>query len=102
MKNRLSVWTNNDLLLKKVTYDETLSSSVIKEEPPDTEKFDSLSSSDKHPLTEAKIDDFKDISSVHWNCWSDIPCMKSVRIRSFYGPYFPAFGLNVERYIVGN
>ena len=25
-------------------------------------------------------------------------CMKSVRIRSFSGPYFPAFGLNTERY----
>ena len=26
--------------------------------------------------------------------------MKSVRIRSFSGPYFPAFGLNTERYNV--
>ena len=25
-------------------------------------------------------------------------CMKSVRIWSFSGPYFPAFGLNTERY----
>ena len=25
-------------------------------------------------------------------------CVKSVRIRSFSGPYFPAFGLNRERY----
>ena len=25
-------------------------------------------------------------------------CVKSVRIRSFSGPYFPAFGLNTERY----
>ena len=24
--------------------------------------------------------------------------MKSVRIRSFFGPYFPAFGLSTERY----
>ena len=24
--------------------------------------------------------------------------MKSVHIRSFYGPYFPAFRLNIERY----
>ena len=24
--------------------------------------------------------------------------MKSVRIRSFSGPYFPSFGLNTERY----
>ena len=27
-------------------------------------------------------------------------CMKSVRIRSFSGPYFPAFGLNTDRYSV--
>ena len=25
-------------------------------------------------------------------------CVKSVRIRSYSGPYFPAFGLNTERY----
>ena len=28
------------------------------------------------------------------------PCVKSVRIRSFSGPYFPVFGLNSERYVV--
>ena len=28
------------------------------------------------------------------------PCMRSVRIRSFSGPYFPALGLNTERYSV--
>ena len=27
-------------------------------------------------------------------------CVKSVRIRSFSGPYFPAFELNTERYFV--
>ena len=32
-----------------------------------------------------------------WRCSS---CMKSVRIRSYYGPYFPAFGLNTKRYSV--
>ena len=26
-----------------------------------------------------------------------IHCVKSVRIRSYSGPYFPAFGLNTER-----
>ena len=26
--------------------------------------------------------------------------MKSVRIRSFCGPYFPAYGLNTERYCI--
>ena len=25
-------------------------------------------------------------------------CVKKVRIRNYYGPYFPAFGLNTERY----
>ena len=25
-------------------------------------------------------------------------CVKSVRIWSYYGPHFPAFGLNMERY----
>ena len=28
----------------------------------------------------------------------DVHCMKNVRIQSFSGPYFPAFGLNTERY----
>ena len=27
-------------------------------------------------------------------------CVKNVRIRSYSGPYFPAFGLNTERYEV--
>ena len=27
-------------------------------------------------------------------------CVKSVHIRSYSGPYFPAFGLNTERYEV--
>ena len=27
-------------------------------------------------------------------------CVESVRIRRFSGPYFPAFGLNMERYFV--
>ena len=30
--------------------------------------------------------------------WSEIHCVKGVHIRSFSGPYFPAFGLNTERY----
>ena len=29
-----------------------------------------------------------------------IHCVKSVRIQSFSGPYFPAFGLNTEIYRV--
>ena len=27
-------------------------------------------------------------------------CVKSIRIRSYSGPYFPAFRLNLERYFV--
>ena len=29
-----------------------------------------------------------------------IQCVKIVRIRSYCGPHFPAFGLNTERYSV--
>ena len=29
-----------------------------------------------------------------------VQCVKSVRIWSYSGPYFPAFGLNIERYSV--
>ena len=32
--------------------------------------------------------------------YNHIQCVKSVRIPSFSGPYFPAFGLNMERYSV--
>ena len=27
-------------------------------------------------------------------------CVKSIRIRSYSGPYFPEFGLNTERYSI--
>ena len=30
----------------------------------------------------------------------NLHCVKSVRIRSFSGPFFPAFGLNMEGYSV--
>ena len=30
----------------------------------------------------------------------DYHCVKSVRIRSYSGPYFPTFGLNTDRYSV--
>ena len=33
---------------------------------------------------------------------SNVHCAKSVRIWSYSGPYFPAFGLNKERYYVFN
>ena len=38
------------------------------------------------------------IISKNW--WRFLHCVKSVRIRSFSGPYFPAFGLNTEKYSV--
>ena len=31
-----------------------------------------------------------------------IQCVKIVRIRSYCGPHFPAFGLNTERYSVSS
>ena len=40
-------------------------------------------------------------NSCHWTLpipSKSIHCVKSVRIRSYSGPYFPAFGLNTERY----
>ena len=37
-------------------------------------------------------DNFKRINTDH--------CLKSVRTRSYSGPYFPAFRLNTERYRV--
>ena len=38
---------------------------------------------------------FRVIFSVNYN-----HCVKSVPIRSYSGPHFPAFGLNTERYEV--
>ena len=40
---------------------------------------------------------------VALDVWKTVPahhCVKSFRIRSYSGPYFPAFGLNTERYFV--
>ena len=31
-------------------------------------------------------------------CWYLLHCVKSVQMRSFFWSYFPAFGLNTERY----
>ena len=36
----------------------------------------------------------------HLNDHRTIHCVKIVRIWSYSGPYFPAFGLNTERYFV--
>ena len=38
------------------------------------------------------------ISYQRENAFSHNHCVKSVLIRSFSGSYFPAFGLNTERY----
>ena len=37
---------------------------------------------------------------THLRYLAGFHCVKSVRIRSNSGPYFPAFGLNTERYCV--
>ena len=42
------------------------------------------------------------VISLYLNAWDDFHCVKSGRIRSFSGPYFPAFGLHTERYRVKN
>ena len=36
----------------------------------------------------------------YFNYGLSLRCVKGVRIRSYSGPYFPAFGLNTERYSV--
>ena len=48
-------------------------------------------------LFKVLLKNFFDISS---KSMSSIPLRKTVRIRSYSGPYFPAFGLNTERYFV--
>ena len=35
-----------------------------------------------------------------WNMMTLLHCVKSVRIRSYSGPHFPAFKMNTERYSV--
>ena len=35
-----------------------------------------------------------------YNSQKLVHCVKSVRIQSYSGPYFPAFGLNTKRYSV--
>ena len=48
--------------------------------------------SNQGTLNESKLGKSGQVGSVH--------CVKSVRIRSYSGPYFPAFRLNTERYSV--
>ena len=41
---------------------------------------------------------FRTLETLKWSFLPNIHCIKSVRIRSYSGPHFPAFGLNTERY----
>ena len=55
--------------------------------------------SDDNQLTvRIHIDLVKIINAIHKLKNLNLHCLKSVRIRSYFGPYFPAFGLNTERY----
>ena len=45
-----------------------------------------------------KFDLVEIINAIHKLKNLNLHCLKSVRIRSYSGPYFPAFGLNTERY----
>ena len=54
-----------------------------------------------HATTPGHPEGNKAHQCFHLNCakfFRTIHCVKSVRILSFSGPYFPAFGLNTERY----
>ena len=42
----------------------------------------------------------RNVASLNTYVHDVINLLKSVRIRSYSGPYFPAFGLNTERYSV--
>ena len=46
-----------------------------------------------------KVIIFTKINSIKINSCKNYHCVKNVRIRSFSGPYFPAFVLNTERYL---
>ena len=45
---------------------------------------------------------YNDLDSFAWAITTSLKyhCVKSVLIRSYFGPHFPAFGLNTERYSV--
>ena len=75
---------------------------------PDVSKF--LSNSGVRYLSYFKCSTFLKFQEIVISSWTDrgsasnlifnniCHCIKSVRIRSYSGPYFPAFGLNTERY----
>ena len=46
------------------------------------------------------VQEFSDDNSIEPLLKAPSHCVKNVRIRSNSGPYFPAFGLNTERYSV--
>ena len=61
---------------------------------PDTKRYKVETDVNKFHLIEILVQySIKEIFRVN-----DKHCVKSVRIWSFSGPYFPAFGLNTERY----
>ena len=67
-------------------------------------RYLAVSSTDKNSINtvdKKKIEkDFKKyITSKHFKLWM-YHCVKSVRIRIYSGPNFPAFGLNMEWYAV--
>ena len=53
-------------------------------------------------LSNWRFDNLNYLHSYFHESWliSNFHCVKSVRIRSYSGPHFPAFGLNMERYSV--
>ena len=51
-----------------------------------------------HHVSLAVMQTFFDLNQ--YNLGSNYHRVKSVRIRSFFGPYFAAFGLNTERYFL--
>ena len=55
--------------------------------------YNSVTSDDKNIEENDNIDDQVSV-------WLAYHCVKSVRILSFSGPYFPAFGLNTDKYFL--
>ena len=60
-----------------------------------------------HPLSFAnisifspEISNFYYIKNYRYRLHLNTHCTKSVRVRSYSGPYFPAFGLNMSPYLV--
>ena len=108
-----------DSLLKSIFIDETIfltSTAHFWFETLELKNFSttrkiSKSTSRKFPKT-TSVFEIVEIIDFCWRTWQNLflltyarrlnhygsHCMKSVRIRNFSGPYFPAFGLNTDRY----